>query len=76
MNLLNLIGLLMNLIGVIILSLSFIPAPMKYFTIKEKEEDKPKPALVLRYNNKFLWWLSWILIIFGYILQIYANMIT
>jgi hypothetical protein len=75
MKILNIIGLSMNLLGIIILSISFIPAPMKYFTIREKESDKPKPALVLRYNNRFLWWFAWILIIFGNVLQIYVNTI-
>ena len=76
MILLNAIGLSMNLIGVIILALSFIPVPMKYFTIREKEDDKPKPTLVLKYHNRFLWWSAWILIIAGYILQIYVSIIS
>lgn len=76
MNLLNLIGLSMNLAGIIILSLSFIPIPMKYFTIRESEKDKPKPALVLRYNNRYLWWSAWILIILGSALQIYVSAIS
>jgi len=66
----------MALMGIIILSLSFVPVPMKYFTIREKEEDKPKPAIVLKYNNKFLWWFAWILIIFGNLFQIYVAIIN
>ena len=65
----------MNFIGIVILALFFIPAPMKYFTIREKEEDEPRPALVLRYNNKPLWWSVWILIILGNALQIYVGVI-
>lgn len=73
MNITNVIGLLLVLIGTVFLSISFIPIEMKSIGFGDKEGEDYS-AIALKYKSNFLRWSGWGCIFIGTTLQIIVSL--
>lgn len=70
MNILNIIGLLFNLVGVILLYFGFQTQKAKGVFMSGK------PAISLKYENPLMRNLGWFFLIFGFISQLLAEFLV